>query len=136
MTIKEWLNRGYKIDKEIKLLEEEKRIAFDRLTSFGRPDGEKVKCSSGNTTENKLISYATYDEKIEQRLNELYAAKEEILCAINKIDNSILRQLLVLRYLRYKSWENISEIIGYSSKWTRTRLHSDALKAIEKSRGT
>ena len=35
MTAKEWLNRGFRIDRDIPMLEQEKSAAFERVTALG-----------------------------------------------------------------------------------------------------
>ncbi len=135
MTIKEWLNRGYKIDLIIKSIEREKRRALQRATYSGTGTGERVKTSSVNSSEERMSIYASYGERLDKEIQKLCAVKLEIFNFISSLENNTHRQLLMLRYIEYQSWEEIAEEMNYSEKWVRTGLHTAALNEAEKSRG-
>ena len=131
MTAKEWLNRGRYLDREIdQLLEDQQNalnLACGTAVSYG---GEKVQTSKKNVTERRFIAYADYSAKIDNRIDELYAIKTEIKAAINKLDDPLLRALLIARYVNMKTWEQIAEDLNYDLRWIY-RLHGKALRAIE-----
>lgn len=133
MTAKEWLGRGYKIDKEINALLEEREEAFATACKVTAPpcDAEKVSATSGNGSERRFIKYSDYSRLIDCRIDELYRIKSEIMTVIALIDNNIYRTLLIMRYVQFKTWEEIAECMGYSDKWLRTYLHQKALKKCE-----
>ncbi len=135
MAIKEWLNRGYKIDIIIKSIEREKQRALQRATYLGVGTGERFKASSVNDSEERMMIYAQYGERLDNEIKKLCAVKLEIFNLISSLENNTHRQLLMLRYIEYMSWEEISEEMHYSEKWVRTNLHNAALKEAEKSRG-
>ena len=132
MTAKEWLNRGRHLDKEINQLLEDQQNALNSAcgsaVSYG---GDKVQASKTNSAERKFIAYADYSIEIDKRVDELYAVKCEIKAAINRVDNPLLRALLLARYVNMKTWEQIAEELDYSDKWVRTKLHSKALQMIK-----
>lgn len=131
--VKCWLNRAYKIDKEINNLMHERDKAFDMATSAVNGVGnEKVQTSKTNATEGKYAAYADYELEIDKRIDELYAIKLEIMRVINRVDNNTYRLLLMLRYICFMTWECIAEEMGYSDKWVREKLHSQALKEAKK----
>lgn len=70
------------------------------------------------------------DGDIDQRVNELARVRKEIFSAVNQVEDSRYRQILVARYITSWTWEQIAVAIGYSYMQT-TRLHGYALKAIE-----
>lgn len=132
MTTKEWLNRGYKIDVEINALIAEQRAALQRATGTTTAENsDKVQTSKQNTTENKFISYAAYSERIDERIDELYAVKNEITGAINAVETNTLRQLLILRYINFCTWEKIACEMGITFQWAHI-LHKRALKCVNK----
>ena len=133
MTVKEWLNRARDLDKEIKALLAEKEKAFEIATSVTvASEEERVQASKKNTTENKFISYASYKEMLEKRIEELFAIKRETASAIMEITNPTLRQLLTLRYINLYTWENIALELNYSYKHVVRFLHPKALEDIRK----
>lgn len=135
MTVKEWLSRGYKIDREINALLSEREEAFALACKVSAPpsDNEKVSATTGNGSEARFIKYADYSKLIDRRIDELYRIKSEIMTVITLIDNNTYRTLLIMRYVQFKTWEQIAEGMGYSDKWVRTYLHKMALEVCEKS---
>ena len=135
MTVKEWLSRGYKIDREINALLSEREEAFALACKVSAPpsDNEKVAATTGNGSEARFIKYADYSKLIDRRIDELYRIKSEIMTVITLIDNNTYRTLLIMRYVQFKTWEQIAESMGYSDKWVRTYLHKMALEMCEKS---
>ena len=133
MTTKEWLNRGYKLDKEINALLKEQSAALTRATgSTCGTNAERVQTSRRNTTEDRFINYASYSELIDNRIDELYAIKQEILSAINKVDDAVLRTLLIEKYINFHTWEQIACNMNYSYVHVVHNLHPKALNAISK----
>ena len=133
MTSKEWLNRGYKLDKEINALLKEQSAALTRATgSTCGTSAERVQTSRRNTTEDRFINYASYSELIDNRIDELYAIKQEILSAINKVDDAVLRTLLIEKYVNFHTWEQIACNMNYSYVHVVHNLHPKALNAISK----
>lgn len=134
MTAKEWLNRGRALNKTIEGLEKAKARAYDIAVGTAAELTEKVQESRGNSVEDRLVTYADYCRRIDEHKTELLKILKEIMEAIMKVEDGRLRALLIGRYLSFMSWEQVAEEIGQSDRWTRTRLHGDALREIEKIR--
>ena len=118
MTTKEWLMRGWEINKEINALLEEKERAFSRACSVTAPtDREHVTTTRRNTFEEKTVRYADYEKKIDRRIDEL-------------LNDCTLRKLLIKRYLQFKTWEQIAVEMNYSYMHI-TRLHGKALQKVK-----
>ena len=131
MTTKEWLMRGWRIDKEIKLLREERQKALDIATNITQAiDVSSVKKSRKNSVENKFVIYSEYGERLKKRIEELETVKIEIEKAIRGVEEPTLRQLLLLRYLQMKKWEDVAREINYDYYYTIKKLHPKALKII------
>ena len=132
MTAKEWLNRGRYLDREIdQLLEDQQNalnLACGTAVSYG---GEKVQTSKKNVTERRFIAYADYSAKIDNRIDEPYAIKTEIKAAINKLDDPLLRALLIAYYINMKTFDQVANELHYSIRHIN-RLHNYALKEIKK----
>lgn len=133
MTTKEWLKRGWKLDREIQQLIEAREEAFTAATSTtSNTEGEKIQTSQKNTSEAKIIRYTAYTEQIDRRIDELYRIKQEILEAVSAVENVTCRTLLFERYVMFKTWEKIAVDMNYS--WRQVvRLHGKALREIKMS---
>ena len=131
MTVKEWLNRGFKLNKEIEQLKEAKEKAKNLACSVVSNLGdERVQSSSQNSTEDKMVSYAEYSRLLFKRINELLEIQKEISEAISKLDDTVLRSLLTARYINFKTWEQIAVDMNYSYVHV-LRLHDKALKCVK-----
>lgn len=132
MTAKEWLNRGYRINLSINALRRERDTAYDMACSVtAQYSGERVQTSKSNTAEKKIVSYVTYNERINEQIAKLMAVKTEIIEAVSKVEDSILRAILIDRYCRFMKWDEIADEIHYSNVHT-IRLHGKALAEMQK----
>ncbi len=122
------------MNKTIEGLEKAKARAYDIAVGTAAELTEKVQESHGNSVEDRLVTYADYCRRIDEHKTELLKILKEIMEAIMKVEDGRLRALLIGRYLSFMSWEQVAEEIGQSDRWTRTRLHGDALREIEKIR--
>lgn len=130
MTAKEFLQRGWKVDLEIRELLQAKEEAFARALHAGGGDGERVQQSVDNRQESRNVEYANYSLHIDRKIDELCAIKDEILDIIMQVEDSALRTVLIARYINFKSWENIMVDMGYS--WRQVmRMRARALAEVE-----
>jgi len=127
MTPKEWLNRARTIDGELAALNETRELMIAQLT-------KSTQTLTGDTVQStkdphKFDDLGDLAYQIEQAVKTCHRIKTETLAEIQRVDNSVLRRLLVLRYLNGKSWESIAVEMNYS--WRQIhRLHGRALMAI------
>lgn len=130
MTTKEWLSRATDIDREIGRLLREKRRAYERCLSV------TSRCSvtggvSGTKDPHKYDALVEYESLIDEKIDELYAVKQEILTAIWSIEDATLREVLQRKYIEFQSLEQIAVGMNYSYRQVK-RLHGKALTAIER----
>ena len=127
---KQWLLRGWKLENELKALEEAKKRALERAVSVTVKFSEdKVQAGEHNRQEEAIARYIDYELLIEQQTDCLIDIRMEITKAIFALENSTLRTLLLKRYLEFKPWEQIAEEMGYDYRWL-LRLHGKALTLI------
>ena len=127
MTTKEWLSRATNIDKEIGRLLRERRAAWDRAVSV--TSRLNANCVTGTKDPHKYDALVAYENLIDAKVDELYAIKQEILIAIDRVQNDTLKALLLERYIDGKKWEQIAIDLNYS--WRQIiRLHGQALQEI------
>ncbi len=130
MTAKEFLQRGWKVDLEIRELLQAKEEAFARALHAGGGDGERVQQSVDNHQESRNVEYANYSLHIDRKIDELCAIKDEILGIIMQVEDTELRALLIARYINLKRWETIANDFGYC--WSQVmRLRSKGLRAVQ-----
>lgn len=133
MTAKEWLNRGWRIDKTIKGIREEMREAQDALYGVSAVwfDGERVQGGKRRLTEDVIVTLADYQQELNQELIQLIRTKQEIFKVIRQVRDHRLRPILIRRYLRFETWEEIAQNVGVDVT-TVYRRHKRALNLVVK----
>jgi hypothetical protein len=63
-------------------------------------------------------------------MKRLLNLKHEIVTVINCVESPELQTLLELRYLCFKTWEQIAVALHFDLRWVH-RLHNRALNEIE-----
>jgi hypothetical protein len=130
MNVKEWLNRAYKIDQQMR----SKREQIEQWELLAvRITGDPAAVHSGgaghaNRIEAYGIKIADACAEIEKQLEELINIKRETGVFIQRIGNTTSRVLLEQRYLVCKNWGDIAEFMGYTEEYTKLDLHRTALK--------
>lgn len=131
MTVREWFEKGRKLDKEVSALKEAKQKAFELAYGTSADTGnERVQQSHGNTTEDKFTAYADYSRQLEERTAKLLCYRKKMHEVIDKVDNPVYRALLTERYINCKTWEQVADDMGNSVRWIH-RLQKRALKELE-----
>lgn len=133
MTTKEWLNRGFKINKEIEQLIEARQNAENLACNVvSNVNNERISINSRNTNEDRFINVADYSLVLHRRINQLLEVQKEIVKAISGVENSTLRTILIARYINFKTWDEISEELNYDTDCKYIfKLHRKALKEIK-----
>ena len=95
---------------------------------------EKVQSSPKPDRIGEII--ARKSDKVEELWAEVNRAEDlmdEIEAVISKVRREDLRLLLHLRYINFKKWREIEDILGYDSqqRWVH-KLHGRALNEVER----
>lgn len=133
MTAKEYLmqyrrlsERIRQLDLDIMMLEAEAdSVSVDYS---GMPHGSGIADKTANTA----IRLATLKQEKVSKREEAILKREEILNVINRVEDTLLSQLLYDRYILFMTWDRVAEDCEKSDRWCRTRLHSRALKCVSK----
>lgn len=128
MNIKQWLSRARNIDREIDSLLRERTEMRDML--FSVTSNYEAIVVSGTKDPHKFDRLAILETEIDKQIDNLVSVKAEILRAINKLDDGRFRDVLRLRYLESRTFEQIAVEINYSYKQT-CRIHGRALLKME-----
>ena len=128
MTAKQYLRQVRRLDDIVNAkLEQvtELRSLATKMTSTPRLDavqssGEQDKISA------VVAKIVDLEHDINRTVDELIDLKAEAIVMIDSIPNDDYRLLLTLRYLNFKTWEQIAVDMNYSYQWVHV-LHSRAL---------
>lgn len=128
---KEYLKRYRKIDREVNQLIMEK----DEILSLGikiTPTYSDMPKGMGesNKIQSTIEKLEAQEEKINKKIDLLYAVKEDIEKVLHTVEDDTLRVLLRYRYINGLTWEKIAVIMGYGYR-NITRLHGRALTQIK-----
>lgn len=133
MQAKQYLRKIKRLNSFVKAKEEELEEIRTRAESVGcmNLSADKIQ-TSVNTDKlaNDIIKLVMQEKKYEAALNSLYAYKAEAEERIEGIENDDYKLLLTLRYLRFKTFEEIAVEMGFTFQWI-CELHKRALIQFE-----
>ena len=128
MTAKEYLSQAYRIDQrinskleQITSLRELAKKATSTLTDTPRSPNR-----GNQSMENVIIKMIDLETEINSDIDTLVDLKREIVTVIKGVESPEHQTLLELRYLCFKSWEQIAVDMGYNSKYI-FHIHDSAL---------
>ena len=130
MTAKEYLNRGWMIERRIRMTEGR----LERL----RARAAAVKSSAPRKTPGRARAHdwscaidamCDAEAMLSKEIAALYQTQAEVRAAIGTVEDVRLRTLLEWRYLCYMTWPRIADEMGYEVR-SVTRLHGKALMAV------
>jgi len=136
---RERLSRLQAIQREIDVVKRE----INNITAAGAPYvTDKVTGSSSSYPYiKKSFKISGYDldsyyakldrlnKKLTAKLNELMDERDELINFINTIDDLVLRMILMLKYVKGYTWNQIGREIGYSARSVRLR-HAKFVKKL------
>ncbi|MPM68909.1 hypothetical protein SDC9_115844 [bioreactor metagenome] len=131
MTTREWLSRGRDISRAVDTLIGAKVRALSMAEGATKPLGKvKVQGGGGNTTQDRMMTFAELSEEIDRQLAELFRMQAEILSELKKVEDLRLRAVLIDRYVNNESFEDIAKKQKYSERRIYA-LHKKALSIFE-----
>lgn len=114
MNVKEWLERGFNLNMEIKQLTEAKELAKKMNDQCG-----------GNAT-----NYSEYSKMLFVRIDRLLNISKEITEVISKLKSALHRSVFTARYINFKTWEEIAEDMEMDLRWIY-RLRKRIMAEVE-----
>lgn len=131
MTAKEYLSQAYHIDQRINAkleqvmaLRELATKATGTLSDMPRPETPNV-CRMQDI----IVKIVDCENDINAEIDRLVDLKREMRTVIGAVENPDFQTLLELRYLCFKTWEQISVAMAFSIQHTY-RIHEQALRAV------
>lgn len=134
MTIKEYLSQAYRIDQRINSKLEQVR-SLRELAEKATSTLSDTPCSgNGNKQkiESVIVKIIDLEHEIDEEIDRLVDLKQEIVSMIKQVKNPEYQTLLELRYLCFRTWEQIAVEMNYDLSWVH-RLHKKALGKIKTS---
>lgn len=131
--VKSWLNRGYKVNEEIKRLEASVMNLQARAASITpRYGGDAV---AGSKDPHKFDGYLEaaerYADAVKELVTRLSDTSGEIVRVIYQVRDNRERAVLVNRYLNFLTWEQTAVDMSYSYVQV-IRIHGRALQSVKK----
>lgn len=132
MTIKDYLGQAYRIDQRINSKLEQIACLRELATKATSTISDTPRSASRNThsMENILVKMFALENEINDDIDALVDLKREIVSVIKLVDNPEYQTLLELRYLCFRTWEQIAVDMGYDLRYLH-RLHGRALEVCE-----
>lgn len=137
MTIEEvkaWLNRAYKIEIIIRRDKEELEKLKSLINSGMGIDYSKPSVQTSKKNEapfeksiDKIVEYA---EEFEKNVKKQLEVKREIRKVIDKLDNVLERNILILRHCYFLEWVEIALEMNYSRAQC-FRIYNQSIKNIK-----
>lgn len=131
MTTKEYLAQAYRIDQRINSKLEQIVSLRELATKATSTLSDKPPSGSRNvhSMEGIIVKMIELENEINADIDVLVDLKKEIMSIIKKINNPEQQTLLELRYLCFKTWEQIAVDMGYSIQ-NAYKVHDRALENI------
>lgn len=131
MTTKEYLAQAYRIDQRINSKLEQIVSLRELATKATSTLSDTLPSGSRNvhSMEGIILKMMELENEINADIDVLVDLKKEIMSIIKKINNPEQQTLLELRYLCFKTWEQIAVDMGYSIQ-NAYKVHDRALENI------
>ncbi len=125
LTTKEFLEQGMYLDLEIRTKKEE----IAKLEVLVGRVNQGLEVESQLSLEGLREVISEYSDHLVKDITKLVYIKHSIIKKIDEMENSRDRVLLKLRYIDFKTWEQIAEEMEYSERQVQ-RVHNAILKEI------
>jgi len=132
MTVKEYLSQAYRIDQRInsKLEQVASLRELSRKATATLSDMPHNPTKNVHSMEGIIVKIVDLENEINRDIDDLVDLKRDVVALIKEIKNPEYQTLLELRYLSFKTWEQVAVIMRYDLRWIY-RLHGKALKEAD-----
>lgn len=131
MTAKEYLSQAYRLDKRIDSKIEQLKslnLLATKCTST-LSDMPKSQSISNSRLEDTVVKIVDLQEEINRDIDSLVDLKRDIVRTIKSVQNPEYQIILELRYLCFKTWEEIAVQMNYSID-NVFKIRKNALKSV------
>ena len=131
MTAKEYLSQAYRLDKRIDSKIEQLK-SLDLLAikcASALSDMPKSQSISNSRLEDTVVKIVDLQEEINRDIDSLVDLKRDIVRTIKSVQNPEYQIILELRYLCFKTWEEIAVQMNCSID-NVFKIRKNALKSV------
>ena len=131
MTAKEYLGQAYRLDQRINSKLEQVMSLRDLATKATSTLSDVAPSGTRNVhrMEDIIVKIVDLENEINRDIDNLVDLKREMVSVIKAVTDPELQTLLELRYLCFKSWEQIAVEMEYSIQHI-FRLHDKSIQEI------
>ena len=133
MNAFEFLSRAYRLELQVQSKTQQisdLRAMASHVSAFmGNEPVSHTRDVTG--MQNTVAKIIEEEARLNQEIDQLVDAKQEISEVIAQVQDVNLRLILEKRYLLFEYWEKIAVDLGYSSRWIRDR-HKMALRVVDR----
>ena len=133
LSAKDYLSQAYRIDQRINSKIEQVQ-SLRELAEKASATLSDVPPSKGSRNvhrmEDVIAKMMDMESEINADMKRLLNLKHEIVTVISCVESPELQTLLELRYLCFKTWEQIAVALHFDLRWVH-RLHNRALNEVE-----
>jgi len=137
MSIKAFLNQAFHLDSLI----EANKCELERLRSLAEavpiPDLSKERIQGGERSDrvaNTVAKIVDLEREIQSDIDRCVQARTDIRRVIDGVEKPKLKLILQERYLNFKKWSDIQDIVEVADLRYLFRLHNVALEEAAKSK--
>ena len=131
MTAKEYLSQAYRLDKRIDSKIEQIKslnlLATKCTTTLS--DMPKSQSAGNSRLEDTVVKIVDLQEEINRDIDSLVDLKRDIVKTIKSVQNPEYQIILELRYLCFKTWEEIAVQMNFSID-NVFKIRKNALKSV------
>lgn len=131
MTKKEYLSQAYRLNQRINSKLAQVTALNDLATKCTTTlsDMPRNPNRSISTMADAVEKIVDLQSEINRDIDALVDLKRDIVRAIKAVENTEYQTILELRYLCFKTWEQIAVYMGYNVRHVY-RIHDEALNAL------
>ena len=121
-TAEKYLKKVSMMKKRLLLVEDELEVVNGLLTKVtSGPLQQDVVMTSRDLTkqENLIVELSELKDKYNNMFEEYKVAREEVVGKILELENPVYSIILYYRFIEEKKFDEISERIGYTYRWTQ-----------------
>lgn len=125
LTQLRWLDN--RINSEHRQMEYLRSLAEKVTTTYIHAKTHEYKQHDNTAT--LIAKIVDMQQEIDKKINRLIDLRKEAKAKINALNNPNYQQVISLRYIEGKTWEQIAEIMHYTLRWIYI-LHGRALQKM------
>lgn len=132
MNAREYLSQSYRVNQRIYSMLDQIEDLKTLATKISSVTNDMPGSPNRNIhkTENVVVKLLDLEDSVLNEMNILLDLKREMKEVLTKLENIDYRIILEMRYLCYKTWEEIAEDMDYGIRYVHI-MHRKALKAVE-----